>query len=117
MVGAGARAETTVTNGGYSDGAITANGTDTWTFTANAGDNIELTCVLRTGSFNPWMRLYGPNSVFLTDARSRPETRIFFQATNSGTFTVLVGSYYAGDSGTYRLRLTQIPETCGTHAS
>jgi len=109
VLGGVGRAQTTLTNGAYSDGTIIVNEADTWTFTANKGDNIELTCVRLTGSFNPWMRLYGMNSVFLTDAESGTETRIFYQATNSGTFTVLVRSYFAGGSGSYRLRLTQLP--------
>ena len=102
----------TLTNGNYADGAIIANGTNSYTFTANKGDTIYLSAALLTGdgSFNPWIRIYGTDGVYLNlQDNSYTEARIAYVATNTGTFTVLVSSGNAGHSGTYRLRLAQVP--------
>jgi len=80
-----------------------------WSFTANAGDNI----VLRLGSsgFQGNLRLYGPNGALLETAGGNlPDWELAYTATNSGTFTALVSSYYLGNSGTYVLHLAQFPE-------
>src|SRR5439155_458712 len=102
------KAQTTLTNGGYNDGVLPVNTTNTWTFAAKTGDYLELTCVPLT-SFTPWIRLFGTNGIGLLANANPEECRIYYRATNSGTFTVLVSSYYEGGSGTYRLRLTQLP--------
>src|SRR5436190_981486 len=60
-------------------------------------------------SFNPWIRLYGSNGEYLDGISSYTEGRIAFQANDTGTYTVLVGSGNAGNAGNYRLRLTQVP--------
>ena len=39
------------------------------------------------------------------------DVRIAYTATNSGTYTVLVSSYFTNQTGTYVLRLAQIPES------
>ena len=80
-----------------------------WSFTANAGDNI----VLRLGSsgFQNNLNLYGPNGALLKTAGGNSADWILaYTATNSGTFTALVSSYYQGNSGTYSLHLAQFPE-------
>jgi hypothetical protein len=79
-----------------------------WSFTANAGDNV----MLRLGSsgFEGNLNLYGPNGALLkTAGGNSTDWALAYTATNSGTFTVLVGSYYAGGVGTYALHLAQFP--------
>jgi hypothetical protein len=98
-----------MTNGGNHTGKITLGDLDMWTFTANTGDNV----VLRLGStnFDGNLNLYGPNGAFLkTVGGNSTDWVLTYTATNSGTFTVLVSSYYAGDTGTYVLHLAQFPE-------
>jgi hypothetical protein len=98
-----------MTNGGNYSGTITLGDLDLWTFTANAGDNI----VLRLGStgFEGNLDLYGPNGALLkTSGGNLTDWQLAYTATNSGTFSVLVSSYYQDNTGTYVLHLAQFPE-------
>src|ERR1039458_2960649 len=98
-----------LTNGGNFSGTLTLSDQNMWSFTANAGDNI----VLRLGSsgFEGNLNLYGPNGALLkTAGGNSTDWELAYAATNSGTFTVLVGSYYPGGVGTYALHLAQFPE-------
>src|SRR5664280_1780415 len=96
-----------LTNGGNFAGTIDLGDLDMWTFTANAGDTINL----RLGSsLNAKLQLYGPNGALLGLAQDSPDNLIAYTATNSGTFTVLVSSFGLGGTGTYVLHLAQIPE-------
>ena len=96
-------------NGGNYSGTLTLGDLDLWSFTANAGDNV----VLRLGStgFQGNLRPYGPDgSLLMTSGGNNTDWALSYTATNSGTFTVLVSSYYPGDTGTYVLHFTQFPE-------
>jgi|SRR5665213_2285512 len=99
----------TLINGANQTGTITNKEVDSYTFTANAGDNINL----RLGStgFFGYLRLYGPDGALLTTAGANQYDQfIAYTATNSGTFTVLVSSWDSGGTGTYALHLAQMPE-------
>jgi hypothetical protein len=112
-----AKAQNTLTNGGNHDGTILLGGLDSWTFTANSGDNIVLrSAQLSTANrFNPWMQLYGPDGVLIADSggnNSDTVREIALTTTSSGTFTVLVSdsSYYGiGGTGKYRLYFAKFP--------
>jgi hypothetical protein len=98
-------------NGANQTGIILTNTVaDSYTFTANTGDSINLR--LGTTNFAGRLQLYGPNAALLVAVGSYPinDDLIEYTATNSGTFTVLVSSAVTGDSGTYALHLAQIPE-------
>jgi hypothetical protein len=99
-----------MTNGGNYDGTITLGDLDMYTFTANAGDNINLR--LGTTNFIGHLELYGPNGALLSMVGAYPnkDDLITYTATNSGTFTVLVCDGYGGETGTYELHLAQAPE-------
>jgi len=97
-----------MSNGGNYSGTLTLGDLDMWSFTANAGDSI----VLRLGStgFQGNLDLYGPNGALLmTAGGNSTDWKIVYTATNSGTFSVLVSSYYAGGTGTYALHLAEFP--------
>ena len=81
-----------MTNGGNHAGTNSLGDLDMWSFTANARDNI----VLRLGAtgFTGNLNLYGPNGALLKSAASGADAELDYTATNSGTFTVLVSSYY-----------------------
>src|ERR1017187_10155235 len=97
-------------NGGNQTGTIFTNTTaDSYTFTANTGDNVVLR--LGTTGFDGNLNLYGPTGAFLKTAASGTDAELDLTATNSGTFTVQVSSYFAGGSGTYVLHLAQFPES------
>ncbi len=69
--------------------------------------------MLRLGSsgFQGNLGLYGPTGALLKSAGGNsPDWPLACLATNSGTFTVRVSSFYAGGSGTYVLHLAQFPE-------
>jgi hypothetical protein len=104
-----------LTNGANATGTITLGDQDMWSFTANAGDSINVR--LGTTGCYGYLQLYGPNGALLKTAptasgNAGPDQAIAYTATNSGTFTVLVSSYdfYGADTGTYVLNLAQMPE-------
>src|ERR1017187_4874258 len=100
-----------MTNGGAYPGTITVGDQQMWSFTANAGDSINLR--VGTTGFTPVLKLYGPNGALLaTDASGSGyyDAAIAYVATNSGTFTVVVSSDLLNGTGTYALHLAQIPE-------
>jgi hypothetical protein len=102
----------TLVNGANQTGIIFTNTVaDSYTFAANTGDKINLR--LGTTNFDGWLQLFGPDGKLLvtgTDSGSTDAHIDDYMATNSGTFTVLVSSWFPGDTGTYALHLAQIPE-------
>jgi uncharacterized repeat protein (TIGR03803 family) len=103
-----------LTNGAEHAGNIAAGQIDTWTFTANAGDNITVSIgeVEPTVSFNPWIRLFAPDSSALANSFGSQAAQINqVTATQTGTYTVRVSAHSAFPSGTggYVLRLARVP--------
>ncbi len=98
-------------NGGNFDSITTLGDLDMWSFTANAKDNIVLRAgeISGTASYDPWIRLYGPDGAYLANNANASDAFVAYQATNSGTFTVVMSSYYLGNTGTNRLRFAKIP--------
>src|SRR5258706_199475 len=89
-----------------------------WSFTANVGDRVvvRVGALTSTNSFNPWLRIYGPNGVLIGDSGinngNLPVEELALTATNSGTFTVLVSdsqNAFYGGTGAYRLYFGQFP--------
>lgn len=60
-------------------------------------------------SFAPWVRIYGPTGALLAHDNDATDAYVAYRTTNSGPFTVLVGSAIAGHTGAYRLRLAKMP--------
>src|SRR5207249_2340192 len=91
-------------------GAITLGDLDQWTFSASAGDYINLR--IGTANFYATLVLYGPDGALVksaSDTGLKHDLPLAYQATNSGTFTLLVSSYVNGENGTYDLRLAKVP--------
>jgi hypothetical protein len=105
-----------LTNGTANPGAISLGGLDMWSFSANKGDNFELR--IGTTNFTPRIDLYGPGGALIATAFINTgfnhDVALYQQATNSGTYTVVVSSQFydntSGASGTYSLHLAQAPE-------
>jgi hypothetical protein len=99
----------TLTNGFQHGGSIEVGDLDLWQFSANAGDAL----LLRMGTigFNPQIRLYGPNGAQIGQAFHASvgglDAELSIQVTNTGTFTVVAGGYYANGTGTYILTLAR----------
>ena len=103
-----ARAQTALVNGTNAPGTLLASTTNSYTLTANTGDNI----VLRLGTDRV---LRQPESVWAErhvseNSRIWHGCRLDYTATNSGSFKVEVSSFAPGGSGTYVLHLAQFPE-------
>ncbi len=101
----------TLVNGAEQTGSInTTNTTDSYTFSANTGDSINVR--LGTTNFYGLLQLYAPGGALVGTATDSTDDLIAYEATNSGTFTVHVSSSGDGDlyTGTYAVRLAQIPE-------
>jgi hypothetical protein len=106
-----ASAQTTLTNGANQAGSLLANTTNSYTFTANKGDNINLR--VGTTGFEGWLQLFGPDGKLLVSGTGDGSTDAHidnYTTTNGGTFTVLVSSWFSGGTGTYALHLAQVPE-------
>ena len=108
----------TLSSGGNYDGTILLNQTNSWTFTANAGDRIVLrgAALTSTNNFEPWVRIYNPTGVLIADSGINSGglfvVELALTATNTGTFTVLINdSAFGGFIGTgaYRLYFAQFP--------
>jgi hypothetical protein len=98
-------------NGADTPGEITKGDLDLWRFEATEGENI----VIRMGSpgFRPWVRVYGPTGKLFRESvaggSSQNDAWVSGMVTNTGTFLVLVQSYYPSLSSAYTLSLVKAP--------
>ena len=113
---AGARAATggALGNGTMQVGAITGAGqTDSWTFTATAGQRIAVHIgeIVDDNRFQPWIRLMAPNGQSLGNTWNVSAAAIEAVAPSSGQFLVLVASADPAHTGTgtYRLTMAHTP--------
>ena len=103
----------TISPGETLDGAISVAGeTDSWTFTASAGDAI----VVRVGdesttTFTPKIQLLSPTSVSLGSSAGAAAAEVAVTATNTGTFTIIVSDNSGTLTGPYRLSLAKTGST------
>src|SRR3989449_936421 len=105
-----------MTDGATNAGSIYQGDFDTWTFTATQGDYIALsvgTVTQTTAHFAPWIRLVSPTGALLGNSSTQTgASNIAATAPTSGTYTVIIGSYFGGfydGTGTYLLTLAQGP--------
>jgi len=100
-----------LTNGGTVLGSISAAGeTNHWIFPASVGNTLIVRIGKASGTtFVPWIRLLTPSGTQVGSASSSAGAEIAVAATNSGTFTVVVGDNSSGhnQTGTYRLTLAK----------
>ena len=103
-------------NGSLTFGTISSGDLDAWTLEATNGDNLVVRAGLLTsqGFFDPWIRIYGPDGTLLgsQDSGSGLAGEIALNATNSGTFTIIVadGGYTGfGGTGTYQINYVKVP--------
>ena len=100
-------------NGGHVTGSIfPAGDEDTYTFTANAGDHIELrmTDLDGDGSFSNNLQLFGPsNGTRLAYAVSYTTACIAYTAQETGTYTIIASESGSDNSATYNIYYTKAP--------
>src|ERR1051325_2781554 len=85
-----------LTNGLMHTGTIDVGDLDVWTFSANAGDSIQIRMgeMVNGSTLNPALWLYGPNGALLDSyGVSSAAAELSIRATNSGTFTVVAGGF------------------------
>jgi deoxycytidine triphosphate deaminase len=101
-------------NGATHCGAISNAGeTDTWTFTAIAGDRIAIHVgeVIDNNDFRPWIRLITPTGATLGNTSGTDAAAMDVAAPATGTYQVLVASFDSGfdGTGTYLLTMAHTP--------
>ncbi len=93
-------------------GTLQIGDEDLWTFTACAGDYAAIQVVGTL--FTPSIRLYGPDGSLLSETKSSSlNTRsasLLYQATNCGTFLMVISSYYLNGTGTYQLSANDLSD-------
>src|SRR3989449_315976 len=103
-----------MTDGATNAGSIYQGDFDTWTFTATQGDYIALsvgTVTQTTAHFAPWIRLVSSTGALLGNSFTQTgASNIAATAPTSGTYTVIIGSYFGGfydGTGSYLLTLAR----------
>jgi hypothetical protein len=103
----------TMTNGITYSGSVPISDLDAWKFTASAGNYIAVSMgeVSGTADFTPWIRLIAPNGAVVGNAWNVAAAQIGLNATQTGTYTVVVSTADAGNdaTGTYNLTLAKGP--------
>jgi hypothetical protein len=104
-------AQGALTNGWTHTGNISPAGdSDSWTFTASAGDSIVVRAgELSSTAFAPRVQVFSPTSVLLGTSTSTVGAEVAVTATNSGTFTVVVTDNAGTQTNNYRLTLAKSP--------
>ena len=96
-------------DGADQDGTIQLGDLDMWTFTAAAGDliNLQLTELTGGASFTPMIELFAPNGDRRGAAQGGAGAALEKAIEIGGTYTVLISDAAQTGSGTYRLHLTR----------
>ena len=95
-----------MTSGERYTGTIDLGDLDQWTFTANAGDKVMIQ--FGATNFSGRLHLVAPDGTLAAPVTSIDhDLRITHQATQSGTYTVLVAAGYPGGIGEYRINIAQ----------
>ena len=101
-----------LTVGENHSGTVDRGDMDMWTFAATTGEQIALTMAEEDPltSFQPWIRVVSPSGV-LSQHFSQTVASVRFQATETGTYTVIVSDASSGRALTsdYTLRLARAP--------
>ena len=100
-------------NGGKVLEQIEVGDLDSYTFTADQGDGVQLRIAdTSVSAFDPQLWVYYPSGSYYTGSFGEHVGEVYFDAPVSGTYTVVVMDQGAGgyaDSGTYELHYTRAP--------
>jgi hypothetical protein len=112
VVAAPAFADTLV-NGGSVNGVIAVAGQqDSYTYTANAGEGIQLQVAdVGSGSYTPVLTVYAPSGAVVTSVAGADVAAAEFQTPATGVYTVVIGDESSGraSTGNYALYFTHSP--------
>jgi len=95
-----------LTVGGSADsGSLTAAAQiDCYTFTGTAGEHVDTNMTRTSGSFTVWQELVRPNGTTICGPTSSADQTCTLDV--SGTYTLIVGDYYAISTGTYTVKVS-----------
>lgn len=99
-------------SGAFTTAVLDLGDLDVFAFDAAAGQSV----VFRVGStnFTPWLRLYRPDGALAAETTSgngfARDGTVSLQATNAGTYTIVVSATYSGQAGGYALSFVRIPD-------
>jgi len=99
-----------LTNAVAYEGALETGDLDVWTFLACRATTVTVNAekLGGTGSFGPRLRLHGKNGALLANAQHANAALLTYKTTNTGPFTLVIGSGTANQNGTYRITATGI---------
>ncbi|MGA7524474.1 MAG: PPC domain-containing protein [Acidobacteriaceae bacterium] len=91
---------------------------NTYTFSANAGDVLDMTMTTASGSLAPKIRLYNPNGELNTSASNSfcdpgPVEMNTVTLPSTGTYTVLIGDCSDTNTGNYEIYLQRTSNPAG----
>ncbi|HTQ06135.1 MAG TPA: IPT/TIG domain-containing protein [Polyangiaceae bacterium] len=92
------------------DGTIDLGDLDSYTFSATAGEKLQLVATdLNSTAFTPYIAVYGPTGTSVVNASGATTATASFTATTAGTYTFVVFDASNGyaSTGDYSLLLTQ----------
>jgi len=106
-----ASADGPISNGGSPSGQISFVGDlDSWTFSANTGDTINVQIGESSGTdFEPRISLRDPNGAEVAASNGSASARFSHQASLAGTYTIEVKDVFDDGTGTYTLYLANVP--------
>ena len=90
-------------SGSMRDGNITAGDLDSYYFEVDSGDSINLTVA---GDISYWLELYAPDGSNIAQSSALISLNSLAQG---GRYTLVVRSYYAHQTGDYKLQYSQAP--------
>jgi len=100
-------------NGGVVSDAIDLGDLDSYTFTATAGQSVQIRVASTSGASNlaPRISLYDPSGALISAGSGRPVASLSESLTADGTYTVIVADGTAGgaQTGDYNLYFAQMP--------
>ncbi|MEP7346134.1 MAG: hypothetical protein ABI877_12735, partial [Gemmatimonadaceae bacterium] len=101
-----------MSNGAIHSGTIVVGDLDRWTFAANQNETIALSVGEVSGNdFTPWIRLVSPSGHLVANTWNTTVAQVNVTATETGTYTLAIGTADAGNdgTGTYTLTLAKAP--------
>ena len=102
----GANEHGELTNGNVHAGTIEFGGLDTYTFSTNIDDHIELRMAVQEayGSLSPHLKLFSPDGTLIDEDGSQVGAIITYRTMNCGIYTVLCSGSSVATAGNYELK-------------
>jgi hypothetical protein len=91
--------------GSTASGSLTAAAQiDCYTFTGTAGEHVDANVTRTSGTFTTWQEIVRPNGTTLCGPTTAADNTCTLDG--AGTYTVIVGDYYATNTGNYTVKVS-----------